>query len=174
MANATDPNFRYIPEWFLGPDLTQIGVWPIQRQTDGTWNTLQGTLALAGTIDRIELIEEITHQVIKPVNRRQRNEVIVEDGWSLNIVEIQKTDPEMLNVLNQMVFFNQFVIQFAQGLEFYTGWFRRGALRTGVTDEGKNTVEMALRPMDVGFPNNVSLQFSAEVRPFIESLLPVV
>jgi hypothetical protein len=94
MANATDPNFRYIPEWFLGPDLTQIGVWPIQRQTDGTWNTLPGTLALAGSIDRIELIEEITHQVIKPVNRRQRNEVIVEDGWSLNIVEIQKTDPK--------------------------------------------------------------------------------
>lgn len=175
MPNASDPNFRYIPEWLLGVDLTQIGVYPIERQSDGTWNYLPGTLSLAGSIDRIELIEEITHQVIKPVNRRQRNEVIVEDGFGLNIVEILKTDINEYNVIPRMVLVgNQFAVYFAAGLESYYGWFRRGAMRHGVTDEGKNTVEMALRPMDVGYPHNVSIVYNSAVPPFTDQLVATV
>lgn len=175
MPNASDPNFRYIPEWLLGVDLTQIGVYPIQRQSDGKWAYLPGTLSLSGSIDRIELVEEITHQVIKPVNRRLRNEVIVEDGWSLNLVEILKTDIHEYNVIPRMMLVgNQFAIYFTAGLEAYYGWYRRGAMRHGITDEGRNTVEMSLRPMDVGYPSNLSVNYNNEVSPFMDNLIATV
>src|SRR5262245_34896693 len=175
MPNASDPNFRYIPDWLLGPDLTQIGIFPLQRQSDGTWQYQPGTLSMAGSIDRIELIEEITHQVIKPVNRRQRNELIVEDGYALNLVEILKTDTNLFNIIPRMAYIsNQWAVYFTRGLDGFWGWYRRGAIRDGITDEGKNTVEMALRPMDVGFPSNLWIAHFASVPPFTEELSATV
>lgn len=160
-------NQRYVPVWLSGKDLTYVRVDVANRDFTGAWTTAAQTLMLTNTLEGIRLEEYLETQDIRPVNRRVINHVITGDAMGATLTEIMKTDVNFWNILPHVATLGDyFYLLFARGLEWWELYGLRGAYREGITDYGKNTIELPMLPIDVGYAHNVNFgQLSAPVFP---------
>lgn len=156
----------YIPQYLTGEDLSYVSAYVANRNPDGSWAGVGGTLWLTHTLDRIEVTEIVEHGDVRPVNRKVINNVVTGQGYGINMVELLKSDISYGNVLPYMAVAGYyFRVIFAAGWDFWDMYVLRGGIRYGVTDHGRNTCELPFVPFDMGFPSNGMFGFQSSQPP---------
>lgn len=156
----------YIPQYLVGEDLTYVAAYTAIRNPDGSWQDTGSTLALTHTLESIRMEEQVELQDVRAVNRRVLNNIITGRGMGCTLVEIAKSDQNYWNVLPQMwLLGNYYRLIIARGWEFWDMFVVVGGIRDGVTDYGKNTIELVTHPIDVGFPGNAAFGYQSSAPP---------
>lgn len=143
-----------LPNWLLGEHLTyaRFQGCTITAGNVVTPGTVAGTsdFSVAASLSSIRMTMQVQHADVRPVNRRQINNVITGEGVGITVVEILKANESVLkNFCSLLAFsFDYIKVTFTRGPNYFVGIFLRGTLRDGVTDHGQNTAEWDLVPVD--------------------------
>ena len=163
---ALVPGQLYMPAFLVGEDLTYAVAYAAARLPDGSWQDRGSTLNLQRTLESVRLEEQVELQDIRPVNRRVLNNIITGRGMGCTLVEILKADTNFFNVLPQLwLAANYYRIIIARGWEYYDMNVVTGGIRDGITDYGKNTVELVTHLIDIGYPGNPQYGFQNSAPP---------